>query len=330
LKIYKIPGILLLIPLLSSCFKEDVPIQPHGGEVLSLKESIYTHQSYFELATKSIVSVNPVDAWDLCFEASPTGWHIRINSGRYLGIYASGTTDFNGLTSIPLSAKWKFDKSDGNSDSTAVGKWISDDLSTPSNEVYVLGINDGVKYVPYKKIVFLSLVSGAYSFRFSDLNGSNTGTFNIIKDPSRNFVYFSFVDGGKTVPVEPKKDKWDIVFTQYTTTLYTSENVPTPYFVRGGLSNPNGVEVALDSLTGYENITIADISTLSFSSKADAIGYDWKAVKIQDVTASYSIRDNYTYLLKGVTGDYYKFRFRGFYNDAGSPGYPRFEVSILQ
>jgi hypothetical protein len=322
--------ILALIPLLSSCFKEDIPIKPHGGEVLSVTESIYTHQSYFDLALKSVVSINPVEAWDLCFESLPSGWHIRINSGRYLGIYASGTTDFNGLISIPASADWRYDKSDGDTDSTAVGKWISDDFSTPSNEVYVLGINDGVKYEPYKKIVFLSLVSDVYSFRFADMDGSNPGIFNITKDPSTNFVYFSFSDGGEVVNIEPNKNEWDFVFTQYTTTLYTSEGIPTPYFVRGALSNPNGVEVALDSLIGYTNVTSADIGAMSFSSKADAIGYDWKAVKVQDVSASYTIRANYTYIIKSVTGDYYKFRFMGFYNDAGSPGYPRFELSLLQ
>lgn len=329
-RIFKLSGFLVLIPLLTSCFKEDVPIKPNGGEVLSVTESIYTHQSYFDLASKSVVSINPVEAWDICFESSQAGWHIRINSGRFLGIYSSGTTDFDGLTSVPASAEWRYDKSDGNIDSTAVGRWISDDFSTPSNEVYVLGINDGIKYMPYKKIVFLSLVSGVYSFKFADMDGSNPGTFNITKDTSTNYVYFSFSEGGKAVNVEPRKTDWDIVFTQYTTTLYTSDSIPTPYFVRGALSNPYGVEVALDSISGYSNITSAGISSMNFSPKADAIGYDWKAVKIEDVTASYSIRDNYTYIIKSVTGEYYKFRFRGFYNDAGSPGYPRFEVSSLQ
>jgi hypothetical protein len=330
MRIFIFSAIITMMLLMSSCFKEDVPIKPHTGEVLSVTESIYTHQSFYDIASKNVVSINPVEAWDLSFESSPQGWHIRINSGRYLGIYASGSTDFEGITSVPASAEWKFDKSDGNIDSTAVGKWISEDFSTPSGEVYVIGINDGIKYIPYKKIVFLSLNADVYSFRFEDLDGSNPGTFSITKDPSTNFNYFSFNNGGQLVSIEPLKDDWDFVFTQYTTTLYTSDNIPTPYFVRGVLSNPNGVEVALDSLTGYTNITGSDITTLSFSSKADAIGYDWKAVKVQDVTASYSIRENYTYIIKSVTGNYYKLRFNGFYNDAGSPGYPRFEQSILQ
>ena len=326
----KLTLILLLIPFLSSCFKEDDPIQPRGGEVFSVSESIYTHQSYFNLGSKSIVAVNPVDIWDLSFESADTGWVVRINSGRFLGIYSSGTSDPTAVTSVPPEAEWKYDKSDGNRDSTATGKWISPDFSTPSNEVYVLGINDGVKYTPYKKIVFTSLVSGVYSFSFSDMNGSNSATYSISKDPSRNFVYFSFSDGGKTVNVEPEKKGWDFVFTQYTTTLYTDEGVATPYFVRGALSNPNGVEVALDTLIGYTDITVSDLSTFDFSARADAIGHDWKDVQVEETSASYSIRDNYTYIIRDVSGKYFKLRFKGFYNDAGSPGYPRFEIGSLQ
>ena len=147
----KILTILIIIPFLTSCFKEDEPIQPTSQNSITVSESIYTHQSFFDLSSSQIVAVNPVEIWDLGFESSANGWHIIINSGKYLGIYSSGTTDFNGLTSVPLSARWKFDKSDGNPDSTAIGKWISQQSNLPTNEVYVVGVNDGVKYSPFKK-----------------------------------------------------------------------------------------------------------------------------------------------------------------------------------
>lgn len=326
---YKILTILFIIPFLTSCFKEDEPIPPNSQKGFTVSESIYTHQSFFDLATSQIVSANPVDIWDLGFESSSDGWHIIINSGKYLGIYSSGTTDFNGLTSVPLSADWKFDKSDGNPDSTAIGKWISPQSSIPTNEVYVVGVNDGVKYSPFKKIVFTSLTAGVYSFSFANMDGTEPGNFSITKDPNKNSVYFSFSDGGKEVTVEPSKNSWDFVFTQYSTILYTDEGIPTPYFVRGVLSNPNGVEVALDTLTGFANITSADISNLQFSAKSDAIGYDWKSVIIEGTTATYAVRPKYSYVIKTTNGPYYKLRFTGFFNDQGSPGYPRFEAKEL-
>lgn len=326
---YKILTILLIIPLFTSCFKEDIPIKPHSGEVIKVPESVYTHQSFFDLATKQIVSVNPIDAWDLGFESSLTGSLIIINSGRYLGVYRTGTTDFTGFISVPASASWKFDKSDGNPDSTAIGQWLSPQSNTPSGEVYVIGINDGVKYLPFKKIVFTSLNADAYSFSFANLDGSDPGTFSISKDPSKNFVYFSLSDGGKEVAVEPAKESWDFVFTQYSTTLYTDGGIPTPYFVRGVLSNRFGTEVALDTLIGFTNLTANDIPNLQFSNKSDAIGHDWKSVKVEGTSAIYAVRPNNTYVIKSVGSLLYKLRFTGFFNDQGSPGYPRFEVIEL-
>lgn len=324
----KLLSILTLIPFLTSCFKEDKQIKPDSQEVFTVSESIYTHQSFFDLATRQIVSVNPVDSWDLGFESSVNGWHIIINSGKYLGVYSSGTTDFNGLTTIPLTTEWRFDKSDGNLDSTALNKWLFQE-TIPTNEVFVVGINDGVKYSPFKKIVFTSLSSGVYTFKYANMDGTDQKIFSISKNPSKNFVYFSFSDGGKEVMAEPQKNSWDFVFTQYSTTLYTGQGIPTPYFVRGVLSNRNGVEVALDSLIGFTNITGADITNLQFSVKSDAIGYDWKSVKIEGTAATYAVRLKNTYVIKSTSGLFYKLRFTGFFNDQGSPGYPRFEVVEL-
>ncbi len=325
----KILAILLLATVLHSCFKEDEPVTAHKGESIVMDQSLYTYQSFFDLETRQVVAFNAVDAWDLGFESSDTGWHIIINSGKYLGIYNTGMTDFDGITSVPSSSVWKFDKSDGNPDSTAIGEWLSPRTGLSYNKVYVTGVYDGVKYLPLKKIVFTSLSRGVYSFRYSNLDGTDPATFAITRDPSANFSYFSFANGGRQVLIEPEKSSWDLEFTQYMTTLYTDQGVPTPYFVRGVLINRNGVEVALDSLAGYSNITFADIPKQQFSRNSDAIGYDWKSVSITGTSADYDIRQNYTYIIRNNKGSYYKIRFTGYYNDFGSPGYPRFEMRAL-
>jgi hypothetical protein len=89
------------------------------------------------------------------------------------------------------------------------------------------------------------------------------------------------------------------------------------------------VEVALDSLIGYLNITSTNITNLKFSKTSDAIGHDWKSVVITGTTASYAVRPKNTYIIKSNRGNYYKLRFTGFFNDSGAPGYPRFEVRGL-
>jgi hypothetical protein len=329
---HRIIFIIALLPLLSSCFKEDQPVKPYGGEFFSVTESMYTHQSFFDLSTRLVTAVNPIEEWDLGFESSETGWHIKINSGKYLGIFTSGSVDFDGLVTVPQSALWRYDKSDGNLDSTAIGTWLSP-FSVPktyTGEVFVIGLYNGIKYVPFKKIIFISLIDQIYSFRFADMDGNNPGTFSITKDPLKNFVYFSFSQGGKSVIIEPEKNNWDFVFTQYSTTLYTDQGVPTPYFVRGVLSNRNGVEVALDTLIGFPNLSSQDIGSLQFDSKSDAIGHDWKSVTVEGSTsASYSIRPKNTYIIRSTEGFLYKLRFTGFFNDRGVPGYPRFEIKEL-
>jgi hypothetical protein len=321
--------ITLLFPFLTSCFKEDEPIKPGNKEIFKVSESIYTHLTYFDLSTRKIVSVIPSDAWDIGFESADTGWHIIINSGKYIGIYSSGTSDFDGLKTVPATARWKYDKSDGDPDSTAVGNWLSPESGNPTNEVYVVGINDGIKYEPFKKIVFMSLTSGVYSFRYADIDGSSPGSFSLTKDASKNFVYFSFSEGGKEVSAEPEKNSWDFVFRQYSTTLYTDEGIATPYLVRGVLINPNGVTAALDTLIGYTGLRGSDIQDLKFSRGSDVIGHDWKSVEIEGTTATYAVRPKNTYVIRDTGGLFFKLRFTGFFNDSGAPGYPGFEFGEL-
>jgi len=325
----KILTIILFTLTLNACFREDEPIIPNPSEVVKIEESVYTHQTFFDLDTRRIISTIQMDAWDIGFESADTGWHIILNSGRFLGLYSAGTTDFESVNSVPAPALWKFDKPDGNPDSTAVGEWLAPPSGPSYNTVFVIGVYDGIRYSPMKKIVFSSLSDDVYSFHYSNMDGTDPVSVDITKDPLTNFAYFSFSDGGKQIIIEPEKTKWDIVFTQYSTTLYTDLGVPTPYFVRGVLSNRIGVEVALDTIIPYSEFKFDDINGKQFSRSMDAIGHDWKSVDIDGTNAEYAIRQNYTFIIKSKQGYFYKLRFTGYYNDLGSPGFPRFEMSAL-
>jgi hypothetical protein len=127
--------------------------------------------------------------------------------------------------------------------------------------------------------------------------------------------------------VEPPDTAYDIVFTQYTTMLYTDLGVPYPYLVTGVLSNRKGVEVAVDTLRPFALHTKETAMGLSYSSNLDMIGYDWKYYNFDDGT--YTIRPKYCYLIRTVRGSLFKVRFIGFYNKNGSKGYPAFEYEKL-
>ena len=113
---------------ITSCFKEDEMVQPYDrGDVVVKTIAMtqyYTNQVYFDLEEGEEVSVNNKNEWDLGFEGSGEGWHIILNTSAFMYAANTGITDFEqGIDTTGL--QWKFDKSDGDLDSTAIGTWFA-------------------------------------------------------------------------------------------------------------------------------------------------------------------------------------------------------------
>jgi hypothetical protein len=332
--------ILSMMILLTSCFKEDEKITPHDPgdvktEAIELTKD-YRYQVYFDLGSGVVVSTNLKKDWDLGFECSPGGWHIILNTSNFMVAAATSLTDFN-LQIDTVGYKWKFDVSSGNLDSTAIGKWIeflpTDSAKSYSNEVYVIdrGYDELGNLRGLKKIVFQGLENDTYTFRYANLDGTAENTFTVVKDPAVNYVFFSFDEGGKQVLLEPPKYDWHLLFTQYTTLLFTDEGDPYPYLVTGVLSNPSTTVVAQDTLYDFSSISLDIVDNLLYSKNQDEIGYDWKDI-VGDVSSgnvSYVIVEGLNYVIRDREGFYYKLRFISFYNDSGDKGYPTFEYQRL-
>lgn len=334
-----VTGLFFLIILLSSCFKEDERVTPHDpGDVLTDTIALtqdYRYQVYYDLGSQQVVSTNLKKEWDLGFESTEEGWHILLNTSSFMVAAKTGNPDFN----APIDTtgyRWRFDKSDGNLDSTAIGEWFTwslpDSAKIYTNDVYVIdrGYDEAGNLRGMRKIVFLSLEGDEYTFRYARPDGSDEHTFTVTKDPSVNFTCFSFDDGGKQLTFEPPKYTWDLLFTQYTTLLYTNEGDPYPYIVTGVLSNRSDVQVARDTLLDFQSITMESVQQMEFDATLDKIGYDWKDV-IGDVTSgsvSYVIIEGLNYVVKDQEGFYYKLRFIDFYL-MGEKGYPTFEYQKL-
>ena len=74
---------------------------------------MYTNQLFFDFESGTISRMNGNADWDLSFESSAAGWHIRVNSANFLNIYPTNTFDFS-TTQFQLNQKnWKYDKSNG-------------------------------------------------------------------------------------------------------------------------------------------------------------------------------------------------------------------------
>lgn len=319
--------LLLLLTAIYGCFQEDTPIQPVERHGIRINHSMYDYQSFFDMSSDTIYT-NPNDKWELAFESAAGGWHIRINYSNYFGIYRTGSTDFN-ATSYPTQDKnWLYDASSGNPDSTAIGNWR--EVTGEGSQIYLLGSYDGVRYNPFLKLQFHLVTDTSYRFSYAALDNSGFTDIIIAKDTSYNYVYYS-LRRKDTVIIEPPKNNWDILFTQYITTLFTNEGLPIPYIVRGIYLNKN-VSAMVDSVVPYPDLSVQQIDQERMSPVQDFIGYNWKAVEINQSanTARYAVRKNYSYIIRDTHGDYYKLRFLSYVNDSLRVGFPLFEKEKLQ
>jgi len=322
--------------LTASCFEEDKPVPPYALppdiDTLSIQNSIYHYQIYFDFGSGGIVSQNLNSDWALSFDCADAGYHIRVNSSDFWGMAPTGSTNLDSVYTDDPDYDWLQDSSSGHPDSTAVGEWVSFDQVEPTytNEVYLLGRYDGIGYNLAKKVQFKSVSETVYTFLIADPDQSQADTIEVIKDDRYNYTQFS-LDNNEVVQLEPEKDRWDILFAQYFTILYTDEGDPAPYYVRGALLNPNQVEAALDTLTHFLDVNHTNALQKNFSSAQDAIGHDWKSVTVDESSnsAEYKVRPGYTYIVRDTNNDLYKLRFKSYFNASGIKGYPSLEFASL-
>lgn len=324
---------------LTSCFKQEQPIPPHpkgpAQEVIIPLTQFYVNQVYFQLETGEQVSMNEKTDYDFCFSSADTGTLIRLNTANFM---KAAITNYSELEQVKdtTGLVWLFDKSDGDQDSTALFDWIHINGmdTTYAEKVYVinLGINELGFTRGLRKAIFRELKNGVYHFTCSNMDDSGTKDYFIEKNPGHNYVQFSLSEGGFTHQFEPVTLDWDLLFTQYTTLLYTDEGEAYPYLVTGVLSNMSGTYMAVDSSLNFDHIVLDDVLFRDFSKQQDFIGYDWKEL-FGDINGGdfyYKARSNYNYFIRSKQGIYYKLRFTGFYDtETGEKGFPTFQFQRL-
>ncbi|HRY33909.1 MAG TPA: HmuY family protein [Bacteroidales bacterium] len=334
MKFIQLLSILPAILLLQSCFKEDerVPGHPAGDlrtDTLGMTQ-YYVYQLYYDLGSGQVMASNAKESWDLGFDCSSTGYHLILNTANFMKVSDAGPLSFPQALDT-ANRSWHFDKSDGNPDSNAIGRWFQvlsgDTLS--KNHIYILdrGMDQYGDPLGFRQLVIDSLKQGTYYFRIAWLDGSNPQSYAIQKDATRNYIHFTFRFGGSVQLLEPPKDAWDLLFTQYTTLLFTNTGEPYPYLVTGVLLNPNGVSAAKDTLHPFLSFSLAEASGLTYSTALDIIGYDWKYYDFD--AASYSVMTDRFYAIRDTDAYPYKLRFIGFYNHLGEKGFPVIEVQGL-
>jgi hypothetical protein len=329
-------SIISLLVLVTSCFKEDEAVTPHKPgnyvtDTVALTDN-YKNQVYYNLHDSLSVSSVLKSSWDLGFECSPLGWRVILNSASFMkSAYLEGQSF--GSPVDTTGAKWLFNPSDGSADSLAIGKWftISGDDTIGTNRLIAIdrGMDEFGEPLGFCQLVIDSLSNGIYYFRIAALDGKNPKSYAVSKISGNNHALFSISNPAAKVS-EPNNTSWDLLFSQYTTLLFTDVGEPYPYLVTGVLLNSRFVAVAVDSVTPFADINFEKAQRMNFTTQADRIGYDWKEYNF--TSGTYTVESDITYVIRDTKGFLYKFRFIGFYkflNRRLQKGYPSFEYQKL-
>lgn len=124
--------------------------------------------------------------------------------------------------------------------------------------------------------------------------------------PNQHFAYFSFRTGQQNA-VEPPKEDWDMLFTDFYT-LAVSPNFGPPQFMRvTGTLSKKGTQVY--RVTDQHPDSVVLQAGLDFSEDKNTIGYDWKTHVGQGV---YEYADSLTFIVRTTDDTYYKLHFTEF------------------
>lgn len=313
---------IFLFPILVflACEKQEIPIQPHeSGDVItnSVKlENDYRYQVFFDLETNKEVARNLKTEWDLAFDCSANSNKVLLNSAKYMRAANTLSTNFAAINDT-TGYVFKIDMPSGNIDSTAIGNW------TPNN-VYIIerGFNELGQHLGFCKFEIIVSDANQYQVHFAKLDGTNDFTMIIPKDNDYNFSFLSFA--GSIKNIEPPKEDWDLMFTQYT---HYFSDTKTSYLVTGCVTNRHKVLTAQVFNKPFENINLDDVNQYVFYNTINKIGYNWKEYNYN--TGVYEIFYDMNYIIKSTEEKYFKLHFIDFYDTFGVKGTPVFEFQEL-
>ncbi|MCE2846825.1 MAG: T9SS type A sorting domain-containing protein [Sphingobacteriales bacterium] len=291
----------------------------------------YTHQVWYSLSNGDVDAHINTD-WDLAFQLRGFAGSILINSKNNVRVWKANkaaaqwtgmtTSDTTGVVNNPAyelfnsDTSWDFgalNRTNNTTNAFDLGWGVYDFATHVVTGDSVFFIRVGTTDVRKLLIESLNGLTYTYNFRVANLDGSNEVVRTIAKAdfPSKFFAYYSIVSDS-SLDREPAYNSWDLVFSQYLTTLAGG---PATYKVSGVLSN-DSVFVA----KAYPvDVNTASPISWTFRPEINAIGYDWKSY--DNTTATWTIADSTVYFVQDRQGDTWKLVFTGFGGSASGNFY---------
>lgn len=329
-KIFLFTTILALSVIMTGCLKEEAPVtlEPRNPNS-TYKQFNCTPESnivtFFDLNTGNSYTANN-NTWHLALDARNEGNSIRTNLTESSSkLYNTRKKDFYlDYSNSMIESNLTMDSSNSMFARNAVSLngFAESNVFIYHQEPNIAGSNE-------LKIQFqlLSANSTSYYLQYKDLLDTACAIhiLRIIKNSNFNFMYLSFKNGGNLVKVEPKKDKWDLMFTQYREMVkYEVDLKLYPYQVMGVLINPYRTHIyKLTKTKEYAVINSDDCKLAVWTNTSNEVGYNWKEYSINN--SLYTVDKSKNWLLKDQNEEYFKFRFINYYNTNGESGYPTLE-----
>lgn len=273
----------------------------------------YENMLFYSLEN-GLVAEAPMDGWDISFDVRSMGSSIRINGGMGHSLYYYGTIDeWNSVSLDNLDMSNQL-RNKHTSWSSGAFTQISDpdndfdlgwgvyDIIThivTGDKVFVLELPTG----EYKKISIISLASGVYTFKYSDINGENEYEIEIAKnDFSGKLQAYFNLSSNQILDYEPE-ESWDFLFTRYV------EDLGDEYYygVTGVLNRHTIGSYQADNL--FDPFVDQTYDENLLNDSVNCIGYDWKEYSMG---SGYSLVDDRCYFVYDDLGMTWRVVFTGF------------------
>ena len=273
----------------------------------------YENMLFYSLEN-GLVAEAPMAGWDLSFDIRPMGSTVNINCGMGHTLYPFGALEEWDNASVegwePTDpyrndhTSWTqgaFNQGNDPSDSFDLGWGIYDIVTHTVNtdRMYVLELPNG----EYKKIAILSLVSGVYTFKYANMDGSEEIESTIDKSnyPGKLCAYYN-LQNHETLDYEPS-EAWDFIAMRYLDNIGGG----VYYGVTGILVNSGVNTHQKDGL--FDPFSDGSYDPELFSDSTNAIGHDWKAYSM---TSGYSVVDDRCYFVSDIPGNIWRVVFTDF------------------
>lgn len=318
----------IAIVMLSSCWKEEgayiLPAPPKDVVQKRIElGSNYDKIAYLNIKENSLIIKNLND-WDLAFQSGENEFYLKTNGGKPIAVFKTPNTDFDQPYAFIGGEEWKYDAASGNLDSTAIGKWW-DATGKSENNVYLLNFGTDAK-PKCRKLQIQKADATGYWIKIGDQNVPGGTEIFVPKKATKNYTHLNVNTGEIFTDFEPDKENWDLVFTRYTTGIPHDGGIKQ-YPVTGVLLNPNKVKAYMELTKTFEEIDMAYALSINYTDNDEVIGYEFKTY--DQATGKYTTEKNRTYIVKTITGLYYKLRFIDYYSQNGVKGSPLFDMQQL-